>query len=191
MRLQNRRLSCSRPFVLDRFPLKAGHFNSRYCTNLTPYLSSTKRSTTLTHSRLYTKSRMADPVNHGNHGSTVSIATGSGKPSRGMPLSQNSTLEHERHFFRHDENRWAARRNGNSVRQGLLCSFRSAHACKADIEGKWISAILWNGAEPPFAELSTSSPRSWSCPPAYQPPSARAAQDRDVRTSQDPSGQGR
>ena len=31
----------------------------------------------------------------------------------------------------------------------------AAHACKADIEGKWISAILWKGARPPCAELNT------------------------------------
>ena len=31
----------------------------------------------------------------------------------------------------------------------------AAHVCRSDIEGKWISAILWNGAGPPCTELNT------------------------------------
>ena len=31
----------------------------------------------------------------------------------------------------------------------------AAHVCRSDIEGKWVSALLWNGAVPPCTELNT------------------------------------
>jgi hypothetical protein len=58
---------------------------------------------------------MAEPVDYRNHGYTVSISTGSGNPSREMSITHESTLEYERLFFRHKENRWAACRNGETT----------------------------------------------------------------------------
>jgi hypothetical protein len=42
----------------------------------------------------------------------------------------------------------------------------AAHVCRSDIEGKWISAILWNGAGPPCAELNNFVATILVLPPA-------------------------